>query len=88
MPDWLATIAGLNPVSVTITGMRALVLNGWRAADLWPAVATVTGFALVAIVVPSRPSTARLNQSRRCLGRQQSGRGLVPPPSLPMTWRP
>lgn len=51
MPDWLATIAGLNPVSVTITGMRALVLEGWIVADLWPAIGTVTGFALVAIVV-------------------------------------
>lgn len=51
MPDWLATIAGLNPVSVTIAGMRALVLEGWIAADLWPAVATVAGFALVAVLV-------------------------------------
>lgn len=51
MPDWLATVAGLNPVSVTITGMRALVLEGWVVADLWPAILTVTGFALVAIVV-------------------------------------
>jgi ABC-2 type transport system permease protein len=51
MPDWLATVAGLNPVSVAITGMRALVLEGWVAADVWPAVATVTGFALVAMVL-------------------------------------
>ncbi|MFB6309958.1 MAG: ABC transporter permease [Salinirussus sp.] len=50
MPDWLATIAELNPVSVTITGMRALVLEGWVGADLWPAIATVSGFAFIAVV--------------------------------------
>lgn len=50
IPEWLATIAGLNPVSVTITGMRVLVLDGRVVADLWPAIATVTGLVLVAIV--------------------------------------
>lgn len=59
MPDWLATIASANPVSVTIDGMRTLVLEGWVWADLWPALATVAGATLVAtalaVVAFNRP---------------------------------
>lgn len=33
MLPWLATIAGLYPVSVTISGMRALVHDGWIGID-------------------------------------------------------
>lgn len=37
MPGWLETAAELNPVSVVISGMRTLVLDGWVRADLVPA---------------------------------------------------
>lgn len=42
--DWFATVAGLNPVSYLIEGLRSLVITGWDPAALWPAVAIlVTG---------------------------------------------
>ncbi|MGK2939583.1 MAG: ABC transporter permease [Solirubrobacteraceae bacterium] len=37
--EWFATVAGLNPVSYLIEGIRSLVVTGWDPAALWPAVA-------------------------------------------------
>lgn len=47
MPDWLGTIAAWNPVTVAISGMRTLALDGWIWADLAPAVGLLVGFAVV-----------------------------------------
>lgn len=46
MADWLATVADLNPISVTIAGMRALVLDGWVADDVVPAVVLLVGLVV------------------------------------------
>lgn len=46
MPDWLATIADLNPVSITTTAMRSLVIDGWVMSDLWPAVVLLVAFSI------------------------------------------
>lgn len=46
MPWWLATLAGLNPLSVAIDGMRTIALEGWIWADIWPAVALLVGLAV------------------------------------------
>lgn len=43
MPEWLGTIADANPVSIAISGMRALALDGW----LWGDVAPAAGLLLV-----------------------------------------
>ncbi len=51
MPDWLATIADLNPVSITTDALRSLVVDGWVFADLWPAVTMLVGFAVGASLV-------------------------------------
>lgn len=37
--EWFATVAGLNPVSYLIEGIRSLVVTGWDPAALWPAIA-------------------------------------------------
>lgn len=51
MPDWLAGLADLNPVSITIDGMRTLVVDGWVLDDLLPAVAFLLAFAVVSLAV-------------------------------------
>jgi ABC-2 type transport system permease protein len=38
MPAWLGTVADWNPISIAISGMRALALDGWVWADLAPTV--------------------------------------------------
>ncbi|MFB6254488.1 MAG: ABC transporter permease [Halobacteriaceae archaeon] len=49
MPKWLATIANVNPVSIAITGMRALALEGWVWADITPAVILLTTMAVISV---------------------------------------
>lgn len=51
MADWLAPWAEANPVSITVTGMRALVLDGWVADDVVPAVVLLVGLSLGLAVV-------------------------------------
>ena len=46
MPAWLGTIADWNPISIAITGMRALALDGWVWADVAPAVGLLVALAL------------------------------------------
>ncbi|UUY02417.1 ABC transporter permease [Svornostia abyssi] len=45
--DWFATVAGLNPVSYLIEGIRSLVVTGWDPAALWPAIAILVVGTLV-----------------------------------------
>ncbi len=45
--DWFATVAGLNPVSYLIEGLRSLVITGWDPAALWPAVAILVVGTLI-----------------------------------------
>jgi ABC-2 type transport system permease protein len=39
LSGWLKTAAQLNPITYVLTGMRSLMLDGWNASDLLPAVA-------------------------------------------------
>jgi ABC-2 type transport system permease protein len=39
LSGWLKTAAQLNPITYVLTGMRSLMLDGWNAGDLLPAVA-------------------------------------------------
>jgi len=43
LSGWLDTVAGLNPVTYLLEGLRSLVMEGWQADDL--------GKALLAILV-------------------------------------
>jgi ABC-2 type transport system permease protein len=46
MPAWLGTLADWNPVSIAISGMRTLALDGWVWADVAPAVGLLVALAL------------------------------------------
>jgi ABC-2 type transport system permease protein len=39
--DWFRTIATYNPVSYLVEGVRSLIITGWDASALWPAVVVV-----------------------------------------------
>jgi ABC-2 type transport system permease protein len=47
LTGWLATAADYNPVTYLLAGLRALVGQGWVAADLVPALGVI---ALVGVV--------------------------------------
>lgn len=62
MPDWLQTFAKINPVTVTVDALRALVLGGPTAGQVSQALAWIAG--LLAVTVPAavlryRRTTAR-----------------------------
>lgn len=49
MPDWLATIADANPLTITITGLRTLTIEGWVMDDIWPTLALLVGLLVVSV---------------------------------------
>ncbi|MGC4940019.1 ABC transporter permease [Kribbella sp. DT2] len=51
MPGWLQAFAEVNPVTVTVDALRALVLGGPTAERVWQALAWIIGLLLVAIPV-------------------------------------
>lgn len=58
--DWFATVAGLNPVSYLIEGLRSLVITGWDPAALWPAVAILVVGTLIGGVAAARAMRTNL----------------------------
>ncbi|WP_433007970.1 ABC transporter permease [Kribbella sp. CA-294648] len=50
MPGWLQAFAKINPVTVTVDALRALVLGGPTAEHVWQAVAWIVG--LLVFTVP------------------------------------
>jgi ABC-2 type transport system permease protein len=46
MPPWAQYIAAFNPPSYFVTVVRAVYLKGSGVADLLPALAKLTGFAV------------------------------------------
>ncbi|MFB6095732.1 MAG: ABC transporter permease [Halodesulfurarchaeum sp.] len=72
MPDWLATVARANPVSIAIDGMRALALEGWVWAEILPAVGLLVGLALGLVVLTSVTFTRTLENETGLI------RALVP----------
>lgn len=65
MPDWVAGVAAVNPVTITVTGLRALVLNGFVAADVVPAVVFLAAFDVGAVLLAAL--TFRLSIERESL---------------------
>jgi ABC-type polysaccharide/polyol phosphate export permease len=49
MPGWLQAFAKINPVTVTVDALRALVLGGPTAEHVWQALAWITGLLVVTI---------------------------------------
>jgi ABC-2 type transport system permease protein/oleandomycin transport system permease protein len=51
MPGWLQAFSKVNPITVTVDALRALVLGGPTATHLWQALAWIVG--LLAVTVPA-----------------------------------
>lgn len=53
MPDWLRTLAQLNPMTHTVEAVRSLVLHGWPVAELVRQVGYLAAFNLACIALAS-----------------------------------
>ncbi|MEU4287247.1 ABC transporter permease [Kribbella sp. NPDC026596] len=51
MPGWLEAFAKVNPITITVDALRALVLGGPTAKPVWQALAWITGLLLVTVPV-------------------------------------
>jgi len=51
MTGWLDTIAGYNPVTYLLDGLRALVTEGWVGEDLLQGVLAVAGVGAVSMTL-------------------------------------
>jgi ABC-2 type transport system permease protein len=49
LSGWLSAVATVNPVTYLLAGLRALVSDGWVAADLGAAVLAVVGVGVVSM---------------------------------------
>jgi ABC transporter DrrB family efflux protein len=49
MPGWLQAFAKINPVTVTVDALRALVLGGPTAEHVWQALAWIIGLLVVTV---------------------------------------
>jgi ABC-2 type transport system permease protein len=49
LSGWLSAVATVNPVTYLLEGLRALITDGWVAADLGAAVLAVLGVGVVSI---------------------------------------
>ncbi|MEO1061693.1 MAG: ABC transporter permease [Actinomycetota bacterium] len=59
---WFETIAGLNPVSWMVNGLRALVITGWEWQGAALALGTAAGLAALLVAVAGLGLRARLRQ--------------------------
>ncbi|WP_020391167.1 ABC transporter permease [Kribbella catacumbae] len=51
MPGWLQAFAKVNPVTVTVDALRALVLGGPTAEHVWQAIAWIVGLLVVTVPI-------------------------------------
>ncbi len=51
MPNWLAAIARVNPVTYAVGPIRELVLHGWDWSKILPGFAVIVGLAIVLMLV-------------------------------------
>lgn len=58
---WFEVVAGINPVSWIINGLRHLVIVGWDTSGALSALGTAAGLAAVLVAVASRSLRARLS---------------------------
>jgi ABC-2 type transport system permease protein len=62
LTGWLSTIAGYNPVTYLLEGMRSLVLNGWDGGALLRSIACVAGVGVVSMSLAFGALRGRLRQ--------------------------
>jgi ABC-2 type transport system permease protein len=62
LTGWLSTIAGYNPVTYLLEGMRSLVLNGWDGGALLKSVVCVAGVGAVSMSLAFGALRGRLRQ--------------------------
>jgi ABC-2 type transport system permease protein len=53
MPDWLGTLAELNPISIVTDGMRTLIIDGWVMDSLLPTMTLLVVSLVVSMAVTS-----------------------------------
>jgi ABC-2 type transport system permease protein len=63
LTGWLNTVAGLNPVTYLLAGLRSLTLQGWRWGELGQALAAITVVALLSMSLCFAALRGRLRQS-------------------------
>ena len=51
MPNWLAAIAGINPVTYAVGPIRELVLYGWDWSKILPGLAVIVGLAILFMLI-------------------------------------
>ena len=61
--DWFKTIAEWNPLSYLIDGMRGLVIGGWDASTLLPAVVVATVIMFVTFAGAARSLRKRVQRT-------------------------
>ena len=49
LTGWLATVADVNPVTYLLETLRAIISEGWVAADILPGLLAIAGVAVVSI---------------------------------------
>ena len=61
--DWFRTVAGVNPVSYMLEGIRSLILTGWDGQALLLAVAVALGVAAAGLVGSAFALRTRLTRT-------------------------
>jgi len=61
--QWFRTIAEWNPLSYLIDGMRGLVIGGWDAATLLPAIAVATAIMFITFAGAARSLRRRVQRT-------------------------
>jgi len=61
--EWFATIVEWNPLTYLINGMRGLVIGGWDASTLLPAIAVATGIMVITFTGASRSLHKRVQRT-------------------------
>jgi ABC-2 type transport system permease protein len=63
LTGWLNTVAGLNPVTYLLAGLRSLTLQGWRWGELGQAVAAIAVVAVLSMSLCFAALRGRLRQA-------------------------
>ncbi|MCX6385299.1 MAG: ABC transporter permease [Solirubrobacterales bacterium] len=61
--EWFATIVEWNPLTYLIDGMRGLVIGGWDASTLLPAITVATGIMVITFTGASRSLRKRVQRT-------------------------
>jgi len=62
LTGWLSTVAGLNPVTYLLAGLRALILDGWDTATIGKGFAAIVGVGAVSMTLAFAALRGRLKR--------------------------